>query len=269
MSALARLDLEQLLQARKLATALWTGPADASVRPQTASTDIAAIDAELDGGWPKGQVSEIIAPPSTGASWLSCLSLAAATRRGELAALIDPLDMFDPESAATAQIVWPYLLWVRGDGARSLERSSGAASSREERRAWGCLLERSIKALALVLQAEGFGVVVLDWQSVPPDFIKQLPWTTWRRVQRLVEGRETACLVLQNEPLARSAGGVTMTMTPPGTGRAQWQGHRFVGLTGQARIVRAAWRSTSLQGFRWDTRCVDEADVKACQGAAP
>ncbi|MGE3842136.1 MAG: hypothetical protein AB7I50_11150 [Vicinamibacterales bacterium] len=245
MAALARLELERLLQERRLGPTVWTAPSE-TVVISTAPTDCERLDEELDGGWPRGQVSEIVAPLSAGASWLACQSLAAATRRGELGAWLDPLDQFDPESAASAQFVWSSLLWVRGD-ARAVEQA-GHVSSREQQRFWGCLLERSIKALALILQAEGFGVVVLDWLAVPPLFIKQLPWTTWRRVQRLVEGRETACLVLQSEALARSAGGVTLLLKSASPG-ARWEGRRFVGLTGQARVIRAAWQSTTQQGF--------------------
>lgn len=247
MAALARLELERLLQERRLGPTVWTAPAETIITP-TAPTESERLDEELGGGWPRGQVSEIVAPLSVGSSWLACQSLAAATRRGELAALLDPLDQFDPESAATAQFVWSSLLWIRGDP-RVLEQA-GRVSSGEQQRFWGCLLERSIKALALVLQADGFGVVVLDWLAVPPLFIKQLPWTTWRRLQRMVEGRETACLVLQSEALARSAGGVTLMLKPAST-RARWDGRRFVGLAGQARVIRAAWQSTTQQGFAW------------------
>ena len=56
-----------------------------------------------------------------------------------------------------------------------------------------------MKALNLVLQAGGFGVVAIDLADVPPRALKRLPFTTWMRVQRAIEGSDTACvLVLQS-----------------------------------------------------------------------
>jgi hypothetical protein len=42
-------------------------------------------------------------------------ALAALSRQGGLAALVDPLDMFDPSSAADAGIVLDRVLWIRGE----------------------------------------------------------------------------------------------------------------------------------------------------------
>jgi hypothetical protein len=39
-------------------------------------------------------------------------------------------------------------------------------------------------------------------------------------VQRVLEGRDTACVLLTPRPLARSAGGVTLSLT----GQATWTG---------------------------------------------
>src|SRR6185503_6852308 len=57
------------------------------------------------------------------------------------------------------------------------------------------------------------GVVVLDLADVPPRVLKSMPFTTWLRVQRIVEGSDTACLLVVPEPLARSAGGLTVMCT--------------------------------------------------------
>jgi hypothetical protein len=39
--------------------------------------------------------------------------------------------------------------------------------------------------------------------------------TTWLRVQRVIEGSDTACVLLAPMPLARSAAGVTINTGPP------------------------------------------------------
>jgi hypothetical protein len=251
MPPLARIELERLLHARKLGSTVSAaddrGPANDTHR---APVGLEGLDDRLRGGWPRGHVSELAGELSTGASWIAGVSLASATRRGELAALVDPLDMFDPESAAGAGFVWPYFLWVRG-AAAEVPRSTSLV------RSWEPIINRAMKALALILQAQGFGLVVLDLQGVPPAVVKRLPFTTWRRVQRMVEGRETVCLVIHGEPMARSAGGVTVTLAPPAGGRTRWSNvrspaRRLVGLSARAHIIRAQWQG-SLEDFESNT----------------
>jgi len=100
MAVLARADLESLLHTKKLDRTLTRHP-----RPELeyASTGHAALDAQLHGGVPRGQVSELIGPRSSGRTSLLVRMLAAATARGELTALVDVLDMFDPASAAAVR----------------------------------------------------------------------------------------------------------------------------------------------------------------------
>ena len=65
-------------------------------------TGIADLDARLDGGLPRGHLSEVIGPRSSGRLAILVSALAGATARGEAVALIDPLDMFDPVSASAS-----------------------------------------------------------------------------------------------------------------------------------------------------------------------
>jgi len=92
--------------------------------------------------------------------------------------------------------------------------------------------------LNLVLQAGGFGVVAIDLADVPLAAIRQIPFNTWMRVQRVIEGSDTACVLLASEPLARSAGGLTVTLA----GRATWDGasdrsRRLSGIDVRTRVV--------------------------------
>jgi hypothetical protein len=63
-----------------------------------------------------------------------------------------------------------------------------------------------------VLQAGGFGLVVLDLAEVPAAAVRRLPFTTWLRLQRVLEGSTTACIVIGAEPTARSSGGITIAL---------------------------------------------------------
>src|SRR5438045_2299545 len=113
---LARADLESLLRSRQLDRTLTTAlpPPDPADDAAVAPTGITTLDARLGGGFPRGQVSELVGPRSSGRASLVLHALAAATVRGELTALVDVLDMFDVESAVAAGVDLSRLLWIRG-----------------------------------------------------------------------------------------------------------------------------------------------------------
>jgi hypothetical protein len=131
----ARVHIEALLRARRLdrtVTDAGTPPEPVRVAP----TGLPWLDPRLVGGWPCGETSEIVGPASSGRTSLLFASLAAATARGDLAALVDTHDTFDAGSAQAASLALDHLLWVRGDP---------AGVSRPH-----ILLDRAIKAFGLI-----------------------------------------------------------------------------------------------------------------------
>ena len=223
--------LEAALRDRKLDRTLTTALPPLERRDPAAlvSTDIAALDRCLRGGLPRGQLSELVGPRSAGRTTVLLQMLAAATRRGEVVALVDTFDRLDVASAVAAGIALDRLLWIRG---AAISRTEAGDDLRDR------TLDRAVKALNLVLQAGGFGIVAIDLADVPAAAIKRLPFTTWLRVQRAVEGSDTACLLVGPEPLARSAGGLTLTLTA----RPAWAGdadrsRRFGGLEVTTRVI--------------------------------
>ena len=86
------------------------------------------------------------------------------------------------------------------------------------------MIDRAIKSFGLVLQSGGFGVVALDLADVPMRAVKRLPFTTWLRAQRLIEGRDTVGIVIAQEPIARSARGVTVRLAGDGSSAPTWSG---------------------------------------------
>ncbi len=217
--------VESALRDRKLDRTLTTALAPLERVDPSAQVpmDVPALDACLHGGLPRGQLSELAGPRSSGRTTLILQMMAAATSRGEIVALIDTLDRLDVVSAAAAGVELSRLLWVRGQ-----DIAGGADRA----------IDRALKALNLVLQAGGFGVVAIDLVDVPPVAIRQIPFNTWMRVQRIIEGSDTACVLLTSEPLARSAGGLTVTLN----GRAAWTGtsdrsRRLSGIELRARVV--------------------------------
>ena len=211
----ARALIESALRMRQLDRTLTTAAPLAPMEAAgNAATGCERLDACLQGGLPRGQLSELAGPRSSGRTTLLLQLLGAATRRGEIVALIDTCDRLDVASAHAAGIDLDRLLWIRGTASAPAPHA-GAAPMVIDR-----TLDRAVKALNLVLQAGGFGVVALDLADVPAPALRRLPLTTWMRVQRAVEGSETACVLVVDAPLARSAGGLTLSLR----GRAGWAG---------------------------------------------
>lgn len=217
--------LEAALRERKLDRTLTTAlaPIDRSDPAACLPFDLESLDALLHGGVPRGQVSELAGPHSSGRTTLLLQLIGVITRRGEIAALVDTCDRLDVASAAAAGIDLARLLWIRGESG-PLDRT----------------VDRALKALNLVLQAGGFALVVIDLADVTPRALKSLPFTTWLRIQRIVEGSDTACLLVGPEPLARSAGGLTLTFD----GQTRWdaaaptgRARRLTGLQTRMRVV--------------------------------
>ena len=250
MANIALAALETALRERKLDRTLTTAlpPLERSDPAAFIPFDIASIDTllggralgdrvlgdrvlgdrTLGGGLPRGQVSELAGPHSSGRTTLLLQLVGAATRSGELAALIDTCDRLDVASASAAGIDLDRLLWIRGESSRLV--LSERSESKER------IVDRAIKALNLVLQAGGFAVVAIDLADIHPRVLKSLPFTTWLRLQRIVEGSDTACLLVTPEPLARSAGGLTVMCT----GRTTWSGQTARDATARARLTAVA-----------------------------
>jgi hypothetical protein len=221
--------LEDALRARKLdrtlTSAIPPGKGDGRVAP----TALAGLDAGLyptahacaagaageGGGLPRGQLSDMVGPQSSGRTMLLLQVIAAATRRGEIAALVDTFDRLDLASVVAAGVDLDRLLWVRGHAISRAQGSGLRPDALVDR-----IIERALKALNLVLQAGGFGVVAFDLADASPAALHRIPFTTWLRVQRTIEGSDTACVLVAPQPLARSAGGLTLALD----GRTQWAG---------------------------------------------
>ena len=259
MSSLARADLESLLRARKLDRTLTTAlpPDDVST---VAPSGITALDAQLGGGFPRGHLSELAGPRSSGRTSLLLRLLAAATSRGELVALVDALDMFDAGSAAAAGLDLNGLLWIRGH----VVSNPGLCRDLNQR-----ALEQAVKAFTLVLQAGNFGLVAFDVGEAPADAIGRLPFTTWLRLQRIIEGSQTASVLVGSEPMARSWAGLTLRLGIRDSGLGirgiRFRGRLFDGLDIEARIVRA--RASGSPGKNEPLRSADALSNSAGGGA--
>jgi recombination protein RecA len=247
----ARAAVEALLRERKLDRTLTSTLPERLGEDAVAALGTDALDRALSGGVPRGQVSEVVGPASSGRTSVAWAALAAATLRGESVALIDTFDRFDPPTAHACGIELSRLLWVRG---QALSKTTGAIDP-----AWlpgvravngpGTFMERvidrAIKALNLVVQSGVCTMVVFDFIDVPATVLRRLPASTWFRIERAIEGSDTAVLILSATPIARSAGGRSIQLGGD-SAVVIWQGdhdrtRRVAGVRGRAVIGAARW----------------------------
>ena len=216
-----RAALEALLRDHKLDVTLTSSAPWTEVPPdRLAATGHGDLDGALGGGLRRGHVSEIVGAASSGRTTLVMSALAAATARGEVAAIVDVCDTFDASSAEAHGVDLTRVLWVRetGDPVRAL------------------------KAFSLVLQAGNFGLVIFDLADVAASVVRRFPFTTWMRVARTIEGSDTVALLVASERTARSPLGVTVALE---ASPARWMGagasraRLFAGVRPAPRVVRA------------------------------
>ena len=141
--------LESLLRERKLDHTLANGGLTDPMNPARwlVPTGMTELDARLEGGLPRGHLSEVIGPRS-GRLAILVSALAGATSRGEAVALVDPLDMFDPVTASASGVDFQRMLWIRGESSGSARVSLSSEYGTLQKN-----LDRAVKALNIVLQA--------------------------------------------------------------------------------------------------------------------
>jgi recombination protein RecA len=149
--------------------------------PELVGTGIPEID-NVTSGLPRGRLTEIFGPDSSGRTSVLYSMLAGATRRGEICAVVDAEDAFDPASAGSAGVRLERLLWVR----------------------CGHNAEHALRAIDLLVQGGGFGLVALDLGDTAPGTARRLSLTSWFRLARAVENTPTALVSLSRESNAKT-----------------------------------------------------------------
>ncbi len=71
-------------------------------------------------------------------------------------------------------------------------------------------VHQSLRATDLLLQAGGFGVVILDMCGVAPQYIQNVPLGTWYRFRLGAEHARTALVLLTDSPCAKSCAAVQL-----------------------------------------------------------
>ena len=142
------------------------------------SSGLAPLDALIDGGIPRGRISEITGRAGSGKTSIAASFASFATHRGEVAAWLDSSGSFDPESMAAAGVELRRMLWA------SMRRGS-ARDLRSVR-------SPIVKAAELVLEAGGFGLVVVDFGEAP----RALTYASSLRIARAAERSGAAVIAI-------------------------------------------------------------------------
>src|ERR1700761_8552094 len=167
---------------------------------------------------PKGTLSELYGPASSGKTGLLFAALARATHLPQCCALVDASDSFDPVSGAEAGIDLRQLLWIR----------------------CGKNAEHALRATDLIVQAGGFGMVVLDLDGILARDARRISLASWFRLRQAAEKTNTALVVAEQELNASSCSRLQIETRRTDI---RFQGGLLRGIDGQAmfgRHVRAA-----------------------------
>jgi recombination protein RecA len=156
---------------------------DAKIR-ECLPTGIASLDAMVE-GFPRGAISEILGPESSGRTTLVHSLLAASTGRLEICAYVDTDDSFDPVTAAAAGVALSQLVWIR------CGHNAGHA----------------LKAADYLLHAGGF-----DLCQVPPRISNRIPISYWYRFRLAIENTPTILALAEKEPIAKSCASLMLDL---------------------------------------------------------
>ena len=183
-------------------------------------TTCPGFDRLLDGGLRRGEMVELVGGRSSGRFSLVLKALASATAVGEVAALVDLGDGFDPQAAETAGVHLDRLLWVRPRTTKEALLSAEAILS--------C----------------GIPLLVLDL-GLPPIPGGRGAEAAWLRLQRRAFGHRAALLVASPY---RATGTAPRTVLRAREVRPQWHGQHVTTplLTGlDTRLERVKQRHVS------------------------
>jgi hypothetical protein len=180
---------------------------------------------------PRGCLTEIVGPASSGRTSLMHSLLAQATARQEVCAIVDAEDAFSPHAAAGAGVDLGRLLWVR------CEHNA----------------EHALRAADLLIQGGGFGVVVMDLGDTPERTARRISLTSWFRLRRAVENTPAVLVSVARQSNARTCASLVIEC---GRTRANWSG-----APGISRLLRAV--EVRARGTKRRTECSPVYTAKA------
>ena len=161
---------------------------------------IAPLDALL-GGLARGRISEVTGPVSSGKTTVAAAFASAASRRGEVVGWVDVPGAFDPRSLEAAGAELARILWVSFEKKPPSARTDFMSKEHERR--------IELKAAELLLEAGGFGLVVIDFGAMR----YPLSQSASLRLARAAERSGAAVLALANARVCGTFAALTLLMS--------------------------------------------------------
>jgi recA bacterial DNA recombination protein len=162
---------------------------------------------------PRGTLTEIVGPTSSGRTAFLNSLLAEATANHEFCALIDAEDGFDPASAVAGGVLLSQVLWVRCGGN----------------------VEHALKAADMLAQSGGFGLVAIDLGDTPERTTRRIPLAVWFRLRHGVRNTQTALVCLARQVNAHSCSTLKIELRRD---RTLWRGGLLQAVEIVARWIR-------------------------------
>jgi hypothetical protein len=120
----------------------------------------------------------------------------AVTEKGECFALVDTSSAFNPHSAAANGVNLKRLLCVR------------CAAPHPKLSP----VDKALTATDWIINAGGFGVIVLDLADIEPRVAQRIPLAWWYRFRRAVESTNASFVVIEQQPSAKSCASLVITL---------------------------------------------------------
>lgn len=147
----------------------------------------------------RGSLTEIVGASSSGKTSHAIAVLSKLTQDGEVCAIVDTCDSFDPISAYLGGVILENLLWIKCAGD----------------------VEHAMKAADLLVQAKGFGAVWINFSQVKKGQLSYVPNSFWYRFRSLTKGSPTLLIVTAKESLLGSSAKQSYLLTQ---NRTIWSG---------------------------------------------
>jgi hypothetical protein len=157
----------------------------------------------------RGSLVDLAGGASSGKTAMALSLLTKLTVEGEICAVVDSSNGFDPCSSAASGVVLENLLWVRCGGD----------------------VEKAFMAADHLVQAKGFGAIWINLVGLPLKKLQMVPKTYWYRYRTRIKETPTLLLVTAEEPVTGSASQQAYTFSRPG--RAKWSG------SGRYKLLRS------------------------------
>ena len=131
----------------------------------------------------RGTVAEIAGQSSSGKTSVLLSLFSKLTAAGEICAVVDSANSFDPCSAVLAKVELQNLLWIKCGGN----------------------MENAFMAADYLVQAKGFGAIWLNLNGLPKKQLRLVPKTYWYRYRNRIKQTPTLFFVTAEEPVTGSA----------------------------------------------------------------